>query len=180
MFGGVAADGMGNGGTYACCNHEMRVGQKSRLADWELLLLSERAVLTSDAPSWVAICHTGDAAWARVRGWNRDLLLNAIKLNMYEPQALARVDNNFGHTLPAEQAQYANEVFGSSYALGFLGIISPFWCTIQNPNCLNIGSLDFCRVFAELLRDYLYKPRQKCHNIKFNILFLHIEEKTTL
>ena len=51
------------------------------------------------------------------KGWNRDLLLNAIKLNMYEPQALARVDNNFDHTLPAEQAQYANEVFGSSYAL---------------------------------------------------------------
>ena len=33
------------------------------------------------------------------KGWNRDLLLNAIKLNMYETQALARVDNNFGRTL---------------------------------------------------------------------------------
>lgn len=49
------------------------------------------------------------------KGWNRDLLLNAIKLNMYETQALARVDNNFDRTLPAEQAQYANEVFNSSY-----------------------------------------------------------------
>jgi len=45
------------------------------------------------------------------KGWNRDLLLNAIKLKMYETQALARVDNNFDRTLPAEQAQYANEVF---------------------------------------------------------------------
>ena len=60
------------------------------------------------------------------KGWNRDLLLNAIKLNMYEPQALARVDNNFGRTLPAEQAQYANEVFGSSYALGILGVTSAY------------------------------------------------------
>ena len=60
------------------------------------------------------------------KGWNRDLLLNAIKLNMYEAQALARVDNNFGRTLPAEQAQYANEVFGSSYALGFLGVTSAY------------------------------------------------------
>ena len=59
------------------------------------------------------------------KGWNRDLLLNAIKLNMYETQALAKVDNNFDRTLPAEQAQYANEVFNSSYNLGFLGVTSP-------------------------------------------------------
>ena len=59
------------------------------------------------------------------KGWNRDLLLNAIKLNMYETQALAQLDNNFGRTLPAEQAQYANEVFRSSYNLGFLGVTSP-------------------------------------------------------
>ena len=59
------------------------------------------------------------------KGWNRDLLLNAIKLNMYETQALARVDNNFDRTLPAEQAKYANEVFSSSYNLGFLGVTSP-------------------------------------------------------
>ena len=59
------------------------------------------------------------------KGWNRDLLLNAIKLNMYGAQALAKVDNNFDRTLPAEQAQYANEVFNSSYNLGFLGVTSP-------------------------------------------------------
>ncbi len=59
------------------------------------------------------------------KGWNRDLLLNAIKLNMYETQALAKVDNNFDRTLPVEQAQYANEVFNSSYNLGFLGVTSP-------------------------------------------------------
>ena len=59
------------------------------------------------------------------KGWNRDLLLNAIKLKMYETQTLARVDNNFDRTLPAEQAQYANEVFNSSYNLGFLGVTSP-------------------------------------------------------
>ena len=59
------------------------------------------------------------------KGWNRDLLLNAIKLNMYETQALARVDNNFDRTLTAEQAKYANEVFSSSYNLGFLGVTSP-------------------------------------------------------
>ena len=28
----------------------------------------------------------------RFKGWNRDLLLNAIKLKMYETQALARIE----------------------------------------------------------------------------------------
>lgn len=59
------------------------------------------------------------------KGWNRDLLLNAIKLNMFEMRTLARVDNNFDRTLPAEQAKYANEVFCSSYNLGFLGVTNP-------------------------------------------------------
>ena len=59
------------------------------------------------------------------KGWNRDLLLNAIKMNMYESQLATRVDNNFSRTLPAEQASYANEVFSSSYNLGFLGVTSP-------------------------------------------------------
>lgn len=49
------------------------------------------------------------------KAWNRDLLLNAINLNMYGAQTLTKVDNYFGRTLPAEQAQYANEVFNSSY-----------------------------------------------------------------
>ena len=59
------------------------------------------------------------------KGWNRDLLLNAINLNMYGAQELAKVDNNFDRTLPVEQAKYANEVFNSSYNLGFLGVTSP-------------------------------------------------------
>ena len=59
------------------------------------------------------------------KGWNRDLLLNAIKLNMYESQLATKVDYNFSRTLPMEQAQYANEVFSSSYNLGFLGVTSP-------------------------------------------------------
>ena len=49
-----------------------------------------------------------------IKGWSRDLLLNAIKMNMYEAQAISKVDNNFSCTLPMEQAQYANEVFSST------------------------------------------------------------------
>ena len=73
------------------------------------------------------------------KGLNRDLLLNAIKLKMYETQALTKVDNNFDRTLPTEQAQYANEVFGSSYNLGFLGVTSPIRRTQESFNCLIIS-----------------------------------------
>ncbi len=59
------------------------------------------------------------------KGWNRDLLLNAINLKIYETQAISHVDNNFNRTLPIEQAKYANEVFRSGYNLGFLDVTSP-------------------------------------------------------
>lgn len=58
------------------------------------------------------------------KGWNRELLSSAISLKMHmrknEPS-----DNNFGQTLPATQAMFANEVFRSSYNLGFLGVKDP-------------------------------------------------------
>lgn len=58
------------------------------------------------------------------KGWNRDLLLNAIKMRMHE-KALLIADNNFAETLPAMQSQYANEVFRDGYNLGFLGVTEP-------------------------------------------------------
>lgn len=59
------------------------------------------------------------------KGWNRDLLLNAIKLRMHETYPVEPSDNNFESTLPAEQSQYANEVFHSTYNLGFLCVTKP-------------------------------------------------------
>ena len=59
------------------------------------------------------------------KGWNRDLLLNAIKLGMHETHSVSSADNNFDSTLPAVQSQYANEVFHSTYNLGFLGVTKP-------------------------------------------------------
>lgn len=59
------------------------------------------------------------------KGWNRDLLLNAIKLGMHETHSIPPTDNNFESTLPAVQSQYANEVFHSTYNLGFLGVTKP-------------------------------------------------------
>lgn len=61
---------------------------------------------------------------AVVKGWSRDLLLNAIKLDSYSQHKQLKA-NNFEQTLPTVSASYANEVFKDSYNLGFLGITTP-------------------------------------------------------
>ena len=58
-------------------------------------------------------------------GWNRDLLLNAIKMDTYNRNKSQLKTNNFSNTLPEISAEYANQVFKSSYNLGFLGITEP-------------------------------------------------------
>lgn len=59
------------------------------------------------------------------KGWKKDLLLNAIKMNTYANRHSQIQSNNFEIALPGIQANYANEVFRSSYNLGFLGIAEP-------------------------------------------------------
>lgn len=59
------------------------------------------------------------------KGWSRDLLLNAIKMDSYTLAQTQIKTNNFTRTLPEGSAGYANEVFRSSYNLGFLGITAP-------------------------------------------------------
>ncbi|PQA97193.1 hypothetical protein B0A69_00845 [Chryseobacterium shigense] len=59
------------------------------------------------------------------KGWSRDLLLNAIKMESYSRSENQSNSNNFNNTLPELNAEYANEVFKSSYNLGFLGITEP-------------------------------------------------------
>lgn len=60
------------------------------------------------------------------KGWSRDLLANAINLDMYKNHTSSKEkDNNFNTTLPAPQSVFANEVLKSTYNLGFLGITEP-------------------------------------------------------
>lgn len=59
------------------------------------------------------------------KGWTRDLLLNAIKMDSYSRAENQLKTHNFESTLPEASAEYANEVFKSSYNLGFLGITEP-------------------------------------------------------
>lgn len=59
------------------------------------------------------------------KGWTRDLLLNAIKMDTYSQAQREIKTHNFENTLPKAHADYANEVFKSTYNLGFLGITEP-------------------------------------------------------
>jgi predicted nuclease of restriction endonuclease-like (RecB) superfamily len=60
------------------------------------------------------------------KGWSRDLLLNAIKMDTFSHAKNQIKTNNFDHTSLAKlNANYANEVFKSSYNLAFLGINEP-------------------------------------------------------
>lgn len=59
------------------------------------------------------------------KGWKKELLLNAIKMDAYTICQQQTKSNNFNAALPEAQANYANEVFQSSYNLGFLGITEP-------------------------------------------------------
>lgn len=77
--------------------HDEKVLRSVALLPWShnMLLLSKG--LNDEATLYYA-------QEAVTKGWNRDLLLNAIKLNMYETQALARADNrSIGIILCAEK-----------------------------------------------------------------------------
>ncbi|MBS1775520.1 MAG: DUF1016 family protein [Bacteroidetes bacterium] len=54
------------------------------------------------------------------KGWSRDWLLNAIKMDSFSQTQIK--SHNFEQTLPAVHSDYANEVFKDSYNLSFLGI----------------------------------------------------------
>lgn len=83
-----------------------------------LLMLSKKLNLTDEQVMFYANEVVS-------KGWDRDLLTNAIKLKTHENHTLALPDNNFSAALPVPQANYANEVFRNSYNLGFLGITEP-------------------------------------------------------
>jgi predicted nuclease of restriction endonuclease-like (RecB) superfamily len=66
------------------------------------------------------------------KGWSRDLLLNAIKMDSFGQAHKQIKTHNFDQTLPAAHADYANEVFKSTYNLGFLGITEPIKLELEN------------------------------------------------
>ena len=112
------------------------------------------------------------------KGWTRDLLTNAVKMQMYEHAALNRPQNNFNATLPEGQAAFANEAFRSTYNLGFLGITEP------------VMELELERKLVEKVRQFLLELGKgfafigNQHELEFNgktsrvdMLFFHRQLK---
>jgi predicted nuclease of restriction endonuclease-like (RecB) superfamily len=59
------------------------------------------------------------------KGWSRDMLNHALKSEYHLAVQTTEKSNNFNATLTAQQAAYANELFRSSYNLGFIDAIEP-------------------------------------------------------
>lgn len=59
------------------------------------------------------------------KGWSRDILRHALKSEYHLSVQAVGKSNNFTKTLPERQAEYANEVFRSSYNLGFIDAVTP-------------------------------------------------------
>ncbi len=99
-------------------NSGQKVLQSVALLSWRtnLLLLNKR--LDDDSTVYYATEVVS-------KGWNYDMLLNAIKMGMHKNAPSKPSDNNFADVLPVAQAEYANEIFRSTYNLGFLGITKP-------------------------------------------------------
>lgn len=106
-----------------------RFYERYRLADTKLrqavavLPWGHNLLLINKIQSLEAVAYYANEVVTK--GWSRDLLLNAIKMDSYNRAEKQLKTNNFGHTLPEINAEYANEVFKSSYNLGFLGITEP-------------------------------------------------------
>ena len=56
------------------------------------------------------------------KGWSRDWLLNAIKMDSYSNAQRKIKSHNFSESLPTIHSDYATEVFKDAYNLSFLGI----------------------------------------------------------
>jgi predicted nuclease of restriction endonuclease-like (RecB) superfamily len=80
---------------------------------------------------------------AVVKGWSRDILLNAIKMDHFARAQKQIQTNNFNETLPSVDADYANEVFKDTYNLGFLGTTE------------NLKELDLERRLVEKIKTFI-------------------------
>lgn len=59
------------------------------------------------------------------KGWSRDMLLHAIKAEYHLSVEHIDKSNNFSQTLSPQYAEYANEVFRSTYNIGFIDATEP-------------------------------------------------------
>lgn len=92
------------------------------------------------------------------KGWSRDMLTNAVKLQMFEYKTLENQQyNNFNETLPSAQATFAHEVMKDTYNLGFLSVTEP------------ILELDLERRLVEKIKLFLLELGKGLHTLVINI-----------
>ena len=60
-----------------------------------------------------------------LKGWSRDMLRHAIKAEYHLSAVQVDKSNNFSQTLSPQNAEYANEVFRSTYNIGFIDATEP-------------------------------------------------------
>ncbi len=82
------------------------------------LLLLNKKLSDAETLYYASECAAGN--------WNRDMLLNAVKMKMHVMSGSRRAGaNNFKNTLPAVQASMAADLLKDTYNLGFLGLTEP-------------------------------------------------------
>ena len=100
------------------CQHDTKVQQAVALLPWSHNLL----LLGYDLSSESIVFYANEVV---SKGWSRDMLRHALKSDYHLVVQTTEKSNNFSETLPKQQAEYANEVFRSSYNLGFIDALVP-------------------------------------------------------
>ena len=100
------------------CNVSEKVQRCVALLSWRKNILLLEKALSDDEVLFYATESVQ-------KKWNKDLLLNAIKMKTFELHKNEFRDNNFSTVLPALQAEQANEILKDTYNLGFLGVTEP-------------------------------------------------------
>ena len=108
------------------------------------------------------------------KGWSRDLLLNAIKMDSYAYAQKSSRSHNFDITLPFVHADYVDEVFKSTYNLGFLGVTEPLSeLALENRLIAKIGAfiLELGKGFSFIGNQYRLEYNGKEYFV--DMLFFH-------
>lgn len=99
------------------CNSDLKLLRSVALLPWSHNLLLLNKNLDDAATAYYA-------EQIIAKAWSRDLLLNAVKMEMHKfPDKIK--SSNFQEILPANQAKIANETFSDTVNLGFLGVSEP-------------------------------------------------------
>jgi len=107
-------------------------------------------------------------------GWSRNVLLHQIKTDAYRRHKLASKQHNFQETLPAAQAEQADQAMKDVYTLDFLGMTKPIVereLERRMVNCIRDVLLEFGHGFAFIGDQYPVKLEGDEYYI--DLLFYH-------